>query len=184
MCCSWHAKHSPNQNCVLNFVNCSLRAMIIFTSAPTPINRSLSMDPLNESKKLALQSPRGMKEGKTVPPKLFELGTNHSSRPKVRRAEGSDPAKTARAVSVLHPSQRSRPLYLTKRPSSGPRNLPQARLPSLPRYPRRQRKRVILSAKLTSPSHLPQEHRDASYADQALYDADAVDGEGRTGFEV
>ncbi|GMH95523.1 hypothetical protein TrST_g9293 [Triparma strigata] len=40
------------------------------------------MDPLNESKKLALQSPRGKPGGVTVPPKLFELGTNHSSRPK------------------------------------------------------------------------------------------------------
>jgi hypothetical protein len=40
---------------------------------------------LSESRKLALQSPRKNADGSVVMPKLFDLGTNHSSRPKVRR---------------------------------------------------------------------------------------------------
>ena len=44
-------------------------------------------DPLNAAKKFALQSPRKAEGTKpTVPPKLFELGTNHAARPKVRPA--------------------------------------------------------------------------------------------------
>ena len=43
-----------------------------------------SMDPLSVSRKLALQSPRKGSDGTVVMPKLFDLGTNHSSRPKVR----------------------------------------------------------------------------------------------------
>jgi hypothetical protein len=41
------------------------------------------MDQLQNSKKLLLQSPRKEPNGTVVMPKLFDLGTNHSSRPKV-----------------------------------------------------------------------------------------------------
>ena len=45
---------------------------------------SSAMDPLLESRKRALQSPRKITDDtQPVAPKIFELGTNHSNRPKV-----------------------------------------------------------------------------------------------------